>query len=71
MAKNVQESKTPSLGSYRVLDLAILIFALIFVVDALLYLVIGGSIRDFVINIKAEGIDSNSGDTKREPSLLR
>ena len=49
MAENLQKQKAQSISSFRIMDLAILIFALIFIVDVVFYMVFGGSLRDFVV----------------------
>ena len=49
MAKSLQKPNAQSLKLFRVLNLTILSFSLIFVADVVLYFVLGGSIRDFVV----------------------
>ena len=49
MAKGHQQNPVQNISSFRVMDLAILIFSLIFVIDLVLYFVLDGSLRDFVV----------------------
>ena len=49
MAETLQQRNTPSLKAFRVMDLAILLFSLIFVVDVIFYFGLDGSLRDFVV----------------------
>ena len=49
MAKGHQQNPVQNIPSFRVMDLAILIFSLIFVIDLVLYFVLDGSLRDFVV----------------------
>ena len=49
MAKGHQQNTVQNITSFRIMDLAILIFSLIFVIDLVLYFVLDGSLRDFVV----------------------
>ena len=49
MAKGHQQNLVQNISSFRVMDLAILIFSLIFVIDLVLYFILDGSLRDFVV----------------------
>lgn len=49
MAKGHQQNPVQIITSFRVMDLAILIFSLIFVIDLILYFILDGSLRDFVV----------------------
>jgi len=49
MAKGLQQHNIQSLNPFRIMDLAILGFSLIFVADVALYFGLGGSLRDFIV----------------------
>ncbi len=49
MAKGHQQNPVQNITSFRIMDLAILLFSLIYVIDLVLYFVLDGSLRDFVV----------------------
>lgn len=49
MAETTRQQNTKNLKSFRFMDLAILGFSIIFIIDAVFYFILDGSLRDFVV----------------------